>query len=78
MDERTLRMLETRLLATERRAVHFRMGTVTDTTPLSVALGGAEEPYIDVASLAGGLAVNDVVFCLTFGPDVLVLGKNAA
>ena len=52
-----------------------RVGVITDTAPLSVALGGADLAYTDVKAIATGLAVDDVVSVLQFGNDLLILGK---
>lgn len=71
--------LMTRLKRVEDRMVKHRIGVVTDTDPLSVALGGASEPHTDVKCLDGGpIATGDTVSCLTWGRDLLVLGRIVA
>lgn len=76
MDPRLLQKLQAQLRDLERGQVRYRQGLVTATSPLSVALGGSDVSYTDVAALDGGIfAVNDVVAVLTFGNDLLVLGK---
>jgi hypothetical protein len=78
MDDRTLRELLERISALEQRSVRYRQGVITDTSPLSVALGGSDVSYESVKQLEGTvLAVDDVVAVLTFGNDLLVLGKLA-
>jgi hypothetical protein len=78
MDPRALTDIMRRLNALERSAPHLRIGTVTDTGPLSVALGGASTPYVDVRQLAGAaLSVGDRVAVLVAGGDLLVLGAIA-
>lgn len=53
-----------------------RLGVITDTSPLSVALGGSDTPYTNVKAVAGaGLAVDDVVSVIRFGADLLILGR---
>ena len=76
MDEGARRALLQRINALERQQVKYRQGVVTDDSPLSVALGGSEIPYTNVKRVAGGtLAIGDVVAVLTFGNDLIVLGK---
>ena len=60
----------------EQTAVRYRQGVVTATAPLSVALGGSDIAYTDVKQLAGvTLAIGEPVAVLTFGADLLVLGR---
>lgn len=66
--------LQRRITALERSAARHRVGEVTATTPLEVALGGASVSYADVKSVATGLQVGDIVSVLTFGNDLIVLG----
>lgn len=68
-----------RLKQLEDRSVKHRIGVVTDTDPLSVALGGSDVPHTSVRCLyAGPIEEDDVVSCLTFGRDLIVLGKIAS
>lgn len=66
-----------RLDKLERTAVRYRAGEITDTSPLSVALGGSDVAYEDVRALAHGPTVGDQVAALVFGNDLLVLGRIA-
>lgn len=64
-----------RVKESERRGARLRLGEVDSTAPLSVALGGSDVPYADVARLEGAsLAPGDLVACLLSGNDLLVLG----
>jgi hypothetical protein len=74
MDDRQLRELLLRVQALEQRSVKHRLGEVTSVSPLSVALGGSGTAYTSVRAVGGGYAVGDVVSCITFGNDLLVLG----
>jgi hypothetical protein len=76
MDPKQTRQLLEQLAETDRTAVRYRQGVVTDTSPLTVALGGATGGYVNVRALKGPepLAVDDVVAVLMFGFDMLVLG----
>ncbi len=76
MDPRALNDLNARLSRLERDTVRFRLGVITATSPLSVALGGATVDHTSVKALNGPapLAVDDVVGVLTFGNDLLILG----
>lgn len=77
MDSRQTRQLLERLAEIERTGVRYRQGVVTDTSPLTVALGGATTGgYTNVRALKGPepFAVDDVVAVLMFGFDMLVLG----
>ncbi len=59
----------------KRQAVRYRQGVVTDTSPLSVALGGSDEFYVGVQSVADYTPrVGDIVSVLMFGNDLLVVG----
>lgn len=67
-----------RLNEAERSSVSIRIGLVTDTSPLTVAIGGDEDnPWagVKVLSDAGRLEVDDIVACLVTQNDVLVLGR---
>lgn len=77
MDDRALRDLMMRVARLEREAVRYRQGIVADTAPLDVQLGGATVSYEDVSALdsPAPLVDNDVVATLTFGNDLLVLGR---
>jgi hypothetical protein len=76
MDDVALKRLLEDLGEIERRAVKLRVGVITDTTPLSVALGGSAIAYTNVKALRGPtpLAVDDVVAVLVAANDLLVLG----
>lgn len=75
MNDDTVRDLLRRLAALERRETRPRMAVVTDTNPLMVAIGGSADSY-EAAALDGPLLhVGDVVSVLTFGSDMLVLGR---
>jgi hypothetical protein len=79
VDDRALRALLKRINDLERQAVRYRQGVVTDDSPLSVALGGADTPYTDVRVIAGAeIEVGNQIAALTFGNDMLVLGGLAA
>lgn len=77
MNDATIRDLLHRLDAIERRQVAVRMGVITDTSPLAVALGGSEDSFAARAVQGIPLAVDDVVAVLTFGNDMLILGAPA-
>lgn len=64
-----------RAKAVAQKMPSVRMGTITDTSPLSVVLGGSdpENAYVDVKALGTDLSVDDVVPCLLFGHSVLIL-----
>lgn len=69
------RSVTDRLRELESAAARFRMGEVTDTTPLTVTLGGSSTAYTDVMCIgANGPKTGDTVACLVFGNDLLVLG----
>jgi hypothetical protein len=71
-----VRALLERLKSLEQSQVRFRKGQVTGTGPLSVTLGGAGTPYDNVRAIdAGALSVDDYVAALTFGNDLIVLGR---
>lgn len=72
-----LRDILTRLQRLERPQVKHRMGVITDTNPLSVALGGST-PFTGVQSLSPDLQVDDIVSVLTFGSDLIVQGRIPA
>lgn len=78
MNDEILRSLQQRLSALERTAVRYRAGEVTDTSPLSVALGGSDVPYEDVRSIEANVDVGDQVAALVFGNDLVVLGRILA
>jgi hypothetical protein len=63
----------------DRRAVHYRRGTIVALDPLEITLGGSETTYEDVRALdsAGG-AVGDEVAVLVWHGDLLVLGTISA
>lgn len=76
LDPRTITELLRRVGSLERAAIRFRLGEVTDDSPLSLTLGGSDISYTDVQALAGlQLTVGDTVAVLTFGNDLLVLGR---
>lgn len=74
MNDIQQRKLLTDLKALRDAQVKFRRGEITDDDPLSVALGGATESYVDIQSLVA-VNVGDQVACLTIGGrDLVVLG----
>lgn len=76
MDPRTALKLVGRLDDLDHRATQVRLGVITDTDPLSVALGGSDTPYTTVKQIdAAPLAIDDVVAVLRFGRDLLILGR---
>jgi len=75
IDQEILRALLLRLDALERQQVRYKMGTVTATGPLKITLGGSTVEHTSVKSLVTGLAVSDKIAVLTFGHDLLVVGK---
>lgn len=76
MDDETAQALIARLDALERDMVRYRQGTVTAASPLSVALGGSDVSYTDVAALGSySPSTNDTAATITFGNDMLVLGS---
>lgn len=76
MDPRTALKLVERIQALERKTPTIRLGTVTDTAPLAVALGGSDTPYTNVKALDGdALAADDVIAAVMFGRDLLILGR---
>ncbi len=75
MNEHLAQDLDRRLRAIESAMVRYRAGEVTGTSPLAVALGGADTSFEDVRSLTADLQVGDIVSVLVFGNDLLVLGK---
>lgn len=76
MDPRTSRKLVERIQNLERDATTFRIGVITDDSPLSVAVGGSDVAYTNVKALGGPrLTLGDVVAIAMFGRDLLILGK---
>lgn len=76
MDPRTARKLVESIQDLARRSPELRLGVITDTSPLSVAIGGSDTPIIDVKAIAGvALAVDDVVCVARFAADLIILGK---
>jgi hypothetical protein len=76
MDDRTLRNILAQLKDLKRLGVRYRQGEITNTDPLSVALGGSSVPYVGVTALdVATLRVGDTVSVLTFAGDLLVLGR---
>jgi hypothetical protein len=74
-NEQVLRDLLDRIQRLEHSSVRVRVGEVTDDSPLSVALGGADEAYEDVKSVVAGLSIGDTVAVLLWGGDLIVLGE---
>lgn len=76
MDRQALQDIVRRLNDLERRSIKLRLGVITDTSPLSVALGGSDIAYTDVKRLESYASpvVDDLVAVLLFGNDLLVLG----
>lgn len=77
MDPKTLRKIMGEFLKIKRAMVEHRRGEITGLAPLQVTLGGASVPFEDVRSITGGLQVGDQVSALTFGNDMIVLGRLA-
>lgn len=74
--QEALRDINRKFDALRRVTVRYRQGEVTAVSPLSVALGGSDVSYTNVKTLRGAsMSVGNIVACLTFGNDVLVLGK---
>lgn len=74
-----IRDVNKRIAELKRLSVRYRQGEITDLDPLSVDLGGSGVPHTNVKTLpAGELEVGDIVAVLTFGNDLLVLGKITA
>jgi hypothetical protein len=78
MNRDILRDIRDRLARHEREMVRFRRGEVTDDSPLTVALGGSSETYVDVKAVEGtAFVVADQVAVLVWGNDLIVLGVIA-
>jgi hypothetical protein len=75
VNEQLAQDLDRRLRALENTAVRYRAGEITGTAPLDVALGGSDTSFEDVAALTADMQVGDIVAALTWGNDLLVLGK---
>lgn len=73
MNEDITRDILRRLAALERTSARLRIGEVTGTSPLDVALGGSSTSYEDVQAI-GPLADGDLVASVLWGNDLLVLG----
>lgn len=79
MNDDVVTALLNRFTAAERRQVVYRQGVVTTAAPLAVALGGSTVPYSGVSALGSyAPTVGDIVSVLTFGNDLIVLGKRAS
>lgn len=75
MDHETLRDIQRRLRDLEDTRPRVRIGEVTATSPLSVALGGSATAFTSVKTLTGQTYnVNDQVACLMWAGDLIVLG----
>jgi hypothetical protein len=75
MSNRTLQDIDRRLRAIERKMPRIRRGVVSNSSPLSVKLGGSDAAYSDLPQLAGSHpAPGDSVAALTTGHDAAVLG----
>ena len=75
MDDAALRSLLKRLEALERTTVRARLGEVTDDSPLTVTLGGADTEIASAPTIASALTAGDVIAALTYGNALLVLGR---
>jgi hypothetical protein len=75
MDAGVLRDFNRRLKEQERITPRLRYGLVTDTSPLTVLVGGSDEPYTDCEAV-GSPALDDLVPVLITDNDVLVLGSG--
>jgi hypothetical protein len=76
MNDQMLRDLLRRVSVLERNQVRLRVGEVTGTAPLDVALGGSDVSYDDVRSVQP-VGSGDQVAALTAGHDLIVLGPVA-
>lgn len=75
MHDNVLRDLQRRIDELERTRARVRVGVVTGTSPLAVAIGGASVPFSAVRSIEGQTyTVNDRVACLMWGGDLIALG----
>lgn len=76
MNEGVRKNLLSRLGLLERRAVRHRRGEITDTSPLSVSLGGSGTSYVDVKAVGDptDFTVGQIVSVLVFENDLIVLG----
>lgn len=70
-----VRDIDERFQALERTSTRYRQGTVATASPLTIYLGGSTTA-VAAASIAPAatLAVGNVVACIAFGNDLLVLG----
>lgn len=76
MDDAAVRDLLKRLEVLERTSVRARLGEVTDDSPLTVTLGGADAEIASAPHLADApFATGDPVAALTYGNGLLVLGR---
>lgn len=76
MDDRTTRRLLDSIKRLERTAMTRSIGVVTDTSPLTVEIGGI--PHTDLMVLTSYTPVaDDRVFCSRVGNDLLIHGAIA-
>lgn len=77
MNDELVQELLRRIKEIEARSVAVKIGVVESTTATtaSVKLSGASTAYTGLRVLNAVPAVNDRVAVLTFGTDMLVLGK---
>lgn len=74
--EKQLLELQRQVDELRRTTVRYRQGEITDTSPLSVALGGSDVPLEGVKAVdASVLDEGDIVSVLTWARDVLILGR---
>ena len=74
-----IRKILLRVQALEAWAPRFRVGTVTDDSPLTITLGGGDTPIIGVKAVrAYTPIVGDIVSCVNYASDLLVLGAIGA
>jgi hypothetical protein len=76
MHDQVISALHQKLGELERRGAKLRLGVVSDMTPLSVLLGGADSAFTDVRAVDGAapLNVGDTIAALVAGNTLIVLG----
>jgi len=75
-DDATTRELQQKIRRLEERATRIVYGAVTDTSPLTITLGGSAREIANVRCIDGlSLSVGDTVAVAKTGSDLLVLGS---
>lgn len=78
MDTELLTKLLSRLAGTERVLPRFRTGVVTAATPLTITIGGSTSTVASAITLGSYVpTVGDVVICVTYANDLIILGKRS-